>query len=288
MSESDSTDSKARAYRPAAVAGMFYPGSPDELQATVDRLLAEARAKDEIARMTPRGGAPKEAPKALIVPHAGYVYSGPIAATAFAAWADVAYRIRRVVLVGPAHRVYVAGALVAPGAPAFRTPLGEVSVDVEAIRNVPGAIESPRAHAREHSLEVQLPFLQRLLPRAQIIPLLVSDAPAEVVGRALESLWDDDGTVIAISSDLSHYLEYNRARRIDGDTAARVLALDTTIEPERACGCAAINGLLWVARRKGLRAQLLDLRSSGDTAGGRDQVVGYGAFAFYPADRGLE
>lgn len=258
--------------RPPAVAGQFYPADPADLRAAIDHFLGLAAARV----------LPKERPKALIVPHAGYVYSGAIAATAYAAWAGAALRIRRVVLVGPAHRVYVADSLAAPGARAFQTPLGEVAIDVGAIENVPGLVESPRAHAREHSLEVQLPFIQRLLPGAQIVPLLVSDAPAEVVGEALDALWGGDETVIAVSSDLSHYLPYEDARRTDEETAARVLALDTAIEPDRACGCAAINGLLWVSRKHGLRPQLLDLRNSGDTAGGReDGVVGYGAFAFY-------
>jgi hypothetical protein len=162
----------------------------------------------------------------------------------------------------------------------MRTPLGEVAVDGAAL-DAAGVPAHPAAHAREHSLEVQLPFLQRLLPRAHVIPLVVGAARAAEVGTVLEALWGGDETAIVVSSDLSHYLPYAVARAVDAETAARVVALDDTLAGEQACGAAGINGLTWAARRRGMRAAVVDLRSSGDTAGGREEVVGYGAFAFY-------
>jgi hypothetical protein len=253
--------------RPPAVAGTFYPESKEKLGALVRGFLADARTD------------PGAQPKALVVPHAGLVYSGPIAASAYATLAPFASRISRVVLVGPAHRAYVDG-LASPGAQALRTPLGDVQVDLAALDAVPDVPVDVVAHAAEHSLEVQLPFLQSVLPNAKIVPLVVSDAPAEEVGRVLEALWGGPETLIVISSDLSHYLPYAEGRASDRRTAERIVALDDDIVPDEACGCAGINGLLWVARRKGLHGRLLDLRSSGDTAGPRGQVVGYGAFAF--------
>jgi hypothetical protein len=248
---------------------MFYPASPDELAALVDGLLAGAAPGNTAC------------PKALVVPHAGYVYSGPIAASAYACLAPFAAQIERIVLVGPAHRAHVEG-LATPDADTLRTPLGDVDVDVEAIASVHGIHADRAAHAREHSLEVQLPFLQAVAPRAKIVPLVVGRATAEVVGKVLEQLWGGPETVIVISSDLSHYLPYDLGRRADRATAAHIVALDsTTLGGDDACGCAGINGLTWVARRRGLTVELLDLRSSGDTAGTRDEVVGYGAFALY-------
>jgi AmmeMemoRadiSam system protein B len=248
---------------------MFYPGSPGELGATVDRLLAAVQVPANAG-----------CPKALIVPHAGYVYSGPIAASAFARVAPYADRITRVVLVGPAHRKYVAG-LVSPGATHLRTPLGELPIDTEALSAL-GIPADPVAHAREHSLEVELPFLQRVAPRASVIPLAGTRAEPEAVGRVLEALWGGPETLIVISSDLSHYLPYQEGRAIDEATAARIVAADE-VDAETACGSIGINGLAWVARRHHLKIELLDLRSSGDTAGSKDEVVGYGAFAIYEA-----
>ena len=248
------------------MAGTFYPGSPHELGSTVDRLLAAVDVT------------PSTCPKALIVPHAGYIYSGPIAATAFARVKPFGDRITRVVLIGPAHRVYVEG-LVSPGAARMRPPLGELAVDEAALRDL-GLPENEAAHAREHSLEVELPFLQRVTPNAKLVPLAGTRAKPELVGAALEKLWGGPETLIVISSDLSHYLPYGDGRRIDEQTCKRILA-GQPVEGERACGSIGINGLLWVAQRRQLRIELLDLRSSGDTAGPRDAVVGYGAFALY-------
>ncbi len=186
-------------------------------------------------------------------------------------------------LVGPSHRVYVDG-LVSPGAERLRTPLGDVEVDMAALSSAPSVGANPRAHAQEHSLEVQLPFLQRVVPTARIVPLAVGRASALEVARVLESPWGGPETVVVISSDLSHYLPYDEGRAADTQTAERIVALDTApLSGEEACGHAGINGLLALARKKGLRGELVDLRSSGDTAGSRDQVVGYGAFAFYDA-----
>jgi MEMO1 family protein len=257
--------------RAPAVAGTFYPGSASELGATVDRLLAAV----EVDPSAP-------CPKALIVPHAGYVYSGAIAASAFARIAPYGDRITRVVLVGPAHRVYVEG-LVSPGASRLRTPLGELAVDEAALAALPQFAANPGVHAREHSLEVELPFLQRVTPHAKLVPLAGTRAKPGLVGAALETLWGGPETLIVISSDLSHYLPYDEARRIDEQTCARIVALDPSIAGDQACGSIGINGLLWVARKRGLRVELVDLRSSGDTAGSRDEVVGYGAFALYEA-----
>lgn len=252
--------------REAAVSGRFYPGTREELDRTVSSLLAEAKR---------RGGSSR--PKAFVVPHAGYIYSGPVAASAYAlAPPD----LERVVLVGPSHRVRVSG-LAAPGAAAMRTPLGDVAIDVDAISGA-GVADNAAAHLREHSLEVQLPFLQKVAPRARIVPLVASGASAEEVGVVLERFWGGPETLIVVSSDLSHYLPYDSGRELDETTCARIVALDAApVEPEEACGSVGINGLLWCAQRKKLRAELLDRRSSGDTAGPRDEVVGYASIAFY-------
>lgn len=257
--------------RPAAVAGMFYPDSPERLRREVAALLA---------------GAPGEAeacPKALVVPHAGYVYSGPIAASGFACIAGRKGAIRRVALLGPTHRVAVRG-LALPDCDAFSTPLGDVPIDREAadaLCGLPQIGVSGPAHALEHALEVELPFLQALLGEFSLLPLAVGDASPEAVAEALDRLWGGDETLIVVSSDLSHYLPYDDAREIDAETARRIVGLGPALDHGRACGATPVNGLLLAARRRGLRARMLDLRNSGDTAGDRKRVVGYGAFAFY-------
>ena len=255
------------AVRPPAVAGTFYPADPGELARTLDAHLAAVKP-----------AAAGACPKALIVPHAGYIYSGPIAASAFARIAPFGERIERVVLIGPAHRMYVEG-LATPGAARLRTPLGEVEVDAAA-RELPA---NPAAHAREHCLEVELPFLQRVAPHAKVLPVIGSSASPAEVAALLERHWGGPETLIVISSDLSHYEPYADAARHDRKTADRILAHDATLEGEDACGALGINGLLHLARGKRLRIELVDLRSSGDTAGSRDEVVGYGAFAVYEA-----
>jgi MEMO1 family protein len=260
------------AIRPAAVAGSFYPGDASALAAEVTSHVASA----------PRNTA-TPVPKAIIAPHAGYVYSGPIAGSVYARVAPLAGRIRRVVLAGPAHRVPVQGVAV-PAAMAFETPLGSVRLDLAAVarlRELPFVEVSDRAHALEHSLEVHLPFLQAVLDGFRLVPLVVGDPTPDEMARVLELLWGGEETLIVVSSDLSHYLPYDAARARDGATARAILDLDATLVPEEACGAAPINGLLALARRKGLKPELVDLRNSGDTAGSRDRVVGYGAFAFH-------
>jgi AmmeMemoRadiSam system protein B len=256
--------------RPPAVAGRFYPGSPRELKAMVEGLLAQA------------GPAQGARPKAVIAPHAGYVYSGPTAAVAFRELAAQGTPLRRIVLLGPAHYVPVEG-LALPGAEAFATPLGLVEVDaeaVEAVARLPQVSVFPEAHAPEHSLEVELPFLQILFPEARVLPLLVGHIGGEEVAEVLELVWGEEDTAIVISSDLSHYLSYDAALRTDGETTQEILALRGPLRPVQACGAYPINGLLVAARRRGLVPQALDLRNSGDTAGDLRRVVGYGAFGF--------
>ncbi len=257
--------------RPAAVAGMFYPGDPVELTHDVDAMLAEAEAR-----------APHFQPKALIAPHAGYIYSGPVAASAYSLLKPVAQRIRRVVLLGPTHRVAVRG-LALPGAIAFSTPLGTIAIDEAAAQQIAGMPQvtvSPQAHALEHSLEVHLPFLQTMLPDFKLLPLAVGMASPEEVMEVLETLWGGDETLIVISSDLSHFLPYDLAKQMDDETARAILHLRQPVSHEQACGGTPVNGLILAARHHHLTPHLLDLRNSGDTAGSRDSVVGYGAFAF--------
>jgi len=259
------------AIRPAAVAGMFYPDDPIELKQTVTDLLAKAGAAESV-----------RAPKALIVPHAGYIYSGPIAASAYARLADLRGRIRRVVLLGPTHRVYVRG-LALPEAERFATPLGEVMLDRDGmwqLNGLPQVIRSAAAHQMEHSLEVQLPFLQQVLGDFQLLPLAVGEATAAEVAEVLEAVWGGDETLIVISSDLSHFLPDALARKVDGGTVQAILAMNSHLNHEQACGATPINGLLLAARKHGLHPVVLDVRNSSDTAGDPDRVVGYAAFAF--------
>ncbi len=260
-----------RAVRPAAVAGMFYPAAPV-------RLAAEVRA--HLAGATPAAKA--ALPKAVIVPHAGYVYSGPTAGMAYARLAELRAVVRRVVLIGPAHRVAVRG-LAVPTVSAFATPLGEVAIDTAALTRalaLPQVVASDSPHADEHSLEVQLPFLQTVLGDFALVPLVVGDASADDVAAVIDALWGGPETLIVVSSDLSHYHPYDRARRIDRGTADAILALEPGLDHEQACGATPVNGLLICARRHGLKPALLDLRNSGDTAGDRLRVVGYAAFEF--------
>ncbi|MFQ5697973.1 MAG: AmmeMemoRadiSam system protein B [Myxococcota bacterium] len=256
--------------RPPAVAAQFYPGEADVLCRTVDGLLA---ATD------PDGAT---APKALIVPHAGYVYSGPVAASAYARLRAHGGPIERVVLIGPAHRVALHG-LAVPGVDAFRTPLGDVPIDAEALQKVlalPQVCRFDTAHATEHSLEVQLPFLQRALGRFRLAPLVAGDATEDEVAQVLEQLWGGSETLIVVSSDLSHYLDLASARRVDAETTRAIERLDShALGYDSACGRIPIQGLLACARRHHLRCRALDVRTSGDTAGPTDRVVGYGAYA---------
>jgi AmmeMemoRadiSam system protein B len=259
-----------KSVRPPAVAGTFYPGDPTVLASTVDGLIAS------------RSGDAGPAPKALVVPHAGYVYSGPIAASAYARLVQARDRIRRVVLMGPAHRVPFDG-LALPEAGAFETPLGLVHIDAaarDAVRDLTSVIVSDDAHRDEHSLEVQLPFLQRVLGDFTLVPFAVGDAEPDAIARVIDALWGEDETLVLISSDLSHYLSYDVAQSADARTAERIVGR-RVLEHHQACGATPLNGLLLEARRRNLKSEVLDLRNSGDTAGPRGRVVGYGAFAFH-------
>ena len=262
------------AVRHAAVSGLFYPSEPFELREQVEGFLRDGA--DAYAEAHPR-------PKLLIAPHAGYVYSGPIAASAYALLRHPdAPRVRRVVLLGPAHRVWVNG-IAAPQASAFQTPLGRIPIDremLDRIADLPQVIRSDRAHAQEHSLEVHLPFLQAAIGDFTLVPLVVGDTDGAAVAEVLERLWGGDETLIVISSDLSHYLPYANAKLADEATVRRILHFDAGLTPHEACGSEAINGALLAAHHHGLTPRLLDLRNSGDTAGDLDRVVGYSAIAF--------
>lgn len=257
--------------RPPAVAGTFYPAEPARLAATVDRLLVEAAPPPVPGRV-----------KALVSPHAGYVYSGSTAALAFAALgADAA--VTRVVVACPTHRVGIRG-IALPGADAFATPLGDVPVDaaaVTALSALPQVLTRPDVHAAEHALEVQLPFLQRVLGDFTLVPLAVGDVSPEEAAAALDAVWGGPETLVVISTDLSHYLPYDLARARDRATVDRILRVAPPLESHQACGVRPLNGLLTAAGRHGLRPTLLGLCNSGDTAGDRARVVGYAAIAWH-------
>lgn len=255
--------------RKPAVAGLFYPSDALRLSNDLKQFMTDAHLH-------------KLSPKVLIVPHAGYVYSGAIAATAYATLIARRDVIRRVILLGPAHRVAVRG-LALPGADYFDTPLGSIVVDKDAIQSIadlPQITISPEAHALEHALEVQLPFLQYVLADFSVLPLVVGATSAEEVAEVLDAVWGGDETLIVISSDLSHYLPYAEARQVDHATVQSILQLEQSVTHDQACGGTPINGLILAAQQHHLKPILLDLRNSGDTAGRRDQVVGYAAIAF--------
>ena len=257
--------------RPPAVASLFYPGDARTLAEEVSSYLDRTQE----APLAPGF------PKALIVPHAGFIYSGPVAASAYDRLRPARGIVRRVVILGPCHRVPVHG-LALPRAKAFDTPLGRIPLDEEtlaSIRSMPQVVESAATHAEEHALEVQLPFLQRVLGEFSLVPLVVGDAAPEKVADVLERLWGGIETLIVISSDLSHYHSYEVAREIDDATVQAILGFDAGICHEQACGATPVAGMLIAARRKGLAPKLLDCRNSGDTAGEKDRVVGYASFA---------
>ncbi len=257
--------------RPPAVAGLFYPRNVATLHQLISDLLSQAHVS-----------APT--PKAMIVPHAGYIYSGPIAASAYACLLPVRDHIRRVVLMGPAHRVAFNGMAASEDA-YFATPLGSVPIDTSLIQQLLDTkliCSLPAAHNQEHCLEVQLPFLQMMLSSFEVVPLLVGHASTAQVAAVLEAVWGDEQTLIVISSDLSHYHDYHTARQLDRATSNAIEALEPeAIAHHAACGCHPIQGLLAVAKAKELHVQTVDLRNSGDTAGDQDRVVGYGAYVFH-------
>jgi len=256
--------------RPPAIAGTFYPGEPQALRAMIDQCF----------KTVPIKHAP---PKALVAPHAGYIYSGPIAATAYASLAPVADTIKRVVLLGPSHRVAFEG-LALSSAAAFRTPLGDIPIDraaCEAIAGLPGVQTLDAAHAEEHSLEVHLPFLQSVLDDFALVPIVVGRAPEAQVDAVLQALWGGEETLIVVSSDLSHYHDYATAQRKDSAASLAIETLDAgELGDDQACGRYPVKGLLARARALDLRATTLDQRNSGDTAGDKARVVGYGSYAF--------
>jgi AmmeMemoRadiSam system protein B len=259
--------------RAPAVAGFFYPADRAELESALAGYLAAVPAAPSSA----------PTPKALIVPHAGFVYSGPVAASGYARIAGQRRAIRRVVLLGPSHRVPLWG-LAASSADAFATPLGAVPLDraaIDAILDFPQLQIFDAAHRDEHSLEVQLPFLQYLLEDFSLVPLSVGDAAPEEVGEVIERLWGGPETLLVVSSDLSHYHDYETARRLDAATSRAIEALDTAaLGPESACGRVPTRGLLVAAKRHRLSVETVDLRNSGDTAGDKRRVVGYGSYVF--------
>ena len=259
-----------KSIRKPAFAGHFYSRNPGELSATVAALLEGAQDQD-----TP-------APKALIVPHAGYHYSGPVAASAYARLRPYRDQYRRVILVGPCHRTPIHG-LALSSADMYRTPMGDVPVDRAAIASldIPNVRVSDKSHRTEHSLEVHLPFLQAVLGKFSIVPIVVGGATPELVSEVLDALWGGPETLIVISSDLSHFLQYDDARLIDAVTCEAIENLDAgRISRQMACGATPVRGLLIAARRHQMEVTTLDLRNSADTAGARGPVVGYGAWAF--------
>ena len=257
--------------RTAAVAGYFYDAAPGRLQHDVTRLLNAENA------------APGVFPEALIVPHAGYVYSGSTAASAYRQLLVDPGQVKRVLLLGPAHRVYVRGMAI-PSVEAFATPLGEIALDrdgIERVAGLPAVQVSDEAHRDEHSLEVQLPFLQTVLDDFTLIPVVIGGADATQVAAVVDELASEEGLLVVVSSDLSHFLDYDEARRIDADTCDRILHKDTTLKGEQACGATAINGLMASDWCRALQVSLIAACNSGDTAGTRDRVVGYAAFSLH-------
>jgi MEMO1 family protein len=258
--------------REPAVAGFFYPDDPVELSATVDALLGAEPVIDV-----------PTAASAYIVPHAGYMYSGRVAAAAYSTIRESRITARRVVIIGPSHRVFLRG-LAIPQAEVFRTPLGDVPLDTQRKRTLlrrGDVILSDAPHSMEHSLEVQLPFLQRLFAEFQILPLVVGDTAPEHIASVLDDVFDDADTLLLASSDLSHYLRYEDAQQEDARTAARILAFADDLTGEQACGSVALNGVLTFAKRRNATITELSRLNSGDTSGDRSRVVGYGAYAIH-------
>lgn len=261
----------ASCIRTAAVAGSFYPAEPHALQQMINEMLAAATSSGDV-------------PKVIIAPHAGYIYSGPVAASVYKLLLPAHATLTRVILLGPSHRVPLEG-IATSSAAFYATPLGDVRIDIAAIQHIaslPRVQQLDIAHAHEHSLEVHIPFLQTVLDDFSLVPLVVGDADAEDVAGVIDALWGGDETLLVISSDLSHYHDYASAKSLDKATSDAIVHLRShDIGYEDACGRNPVCGMLEVARQRGLRVKTIDLRNSGDTAGPRDRVVGYGAYAFY-------
>ena len=264
------------AIRQPVFAGTFYPDDPSVLATTVKHCLPETTA-------------PPDWPRAIIAPHAGYIYSGSVAGRAYAQLSAGRDEIRQVILLGPSHRVAFRGMAV-PTATAFRTPLGDIAIDaaaIQAIIDLPGVGFADEAHQEEHSLEVHLPFLQTLLSDFTLVPIVVGEASKEAVARVISRLVDrGDATLVVISSDLSHYQQYEQARQLDQQTSQKIVALDATLSGEEACGCRPVNGLLHYLALNQLTIEEIEVKNSGDTAGPKDRVVGYGAWRVMPPDSG--
>ena len=259
--------------RPPAVAGLFYPENANELRHAVNGYIAEASLHAAVA----------DRPKALIVPHAGYQYSGSVAGFAYRRLRGWSADIRHVVMFGPSHRVAIRG-LAVPSVDTFATPLGNVPIDAAGRARLLelGLVGiSDAAHAAEHSLEVQLPFLQVVLEVFDILPITIGFAPCEQVARAIDAVWGGSDTLVLVSSDLSHYHTWSEARQLDDATTRAIVERRSDLPDEQACGACGINGLMQIARRRGLTVEVLDQRNSGDTAGDRSRVVGYGSYALH-------
>lgn len=266
-----SSESRPAAVRGPAVSDMFYPGDPKKLGDMVRQLLENTEFNDEL-------------PRAIISPHAGFIYSGPVAASAYAPFYHTGKQVRRILLLGPSHRVAFDG-LALSGRSAYRTPLGDVPIDTEAVESLyrgDGITILDRAHEFEHSLEVQLPFLQVLFQDFKILPMVVGKARPSDVTKFMEPFLLDEDSLIVISSDLSHYNNYETARSRDRETANAIVNLDQNgIKQDDACGRTPIRAMIQLALEHEMSCKIVDLRSSGDTAGSTDQVVGYGAFHFF-------
>ena len=269
--------------RPAAVAGSFYPADPKRLREMVQGYLAEQITEPVVASASQSRASLPTMPKAIIAPHAGYVYSGSIAGSAYRQVAALAGQVERVIMLGPAHTLAIQGAATT-SAHIFQTPLGDVAIDSEALKQVqmlPQVQVLDAAHVREHGLEVQLPFLQETIGQFSLAPFVVGLSNPEAVYELIDTLWGGAETLIVISSDLSHFLDYEAAQQLDEATCAAIEQLQPeAIAREGACGRRPIQGLLLAAKKRDLSVTTLDLRNSGDTAGSKERVVGYGAWAF--------
>lgn len=263
------------AIRSTAVAGLFYPASSQALLEMIEQSFQQVNLPTDF-----------QLAKALIVPHAGYIYSAPIAASAYSLLQAYRQQIKRVVLIGPSHRVGFNG-LALCSADFFATPLGQIAVDKTAqaqISSIEGVSLLDQAHTDEHSLEVQLPFLQSVLDDFTIVPIVAGNASPKLVEKVLSTLWGGPETLIVISSDLSHYHDYHTAQQLDRDTSQAIVDLNIdAVDSQHACGCVGIRGLLLFAQHHDLGATILDVRNSGDTAGDKERVVGYGAYSFTEA-----
>lgn len=262
--------------RPPAAAGLYYPMDEAQLHSALRQLL-----HDDPSATPPRR------PKALVVPHSAYAFSGGVAASAYRSLRSTSHSIRHVVLAGPTHRMQIRG-LAMPSCAYFSTPCGAVAINEEGRQRLrelglAGIADAP--HAMEHSLEVQLPFLQEMLDEFDLLPIAVGSAPPDQVARALEAVWGGAETLVVVSSDLSHHHTRAEAEKLDEATAGSIIARRGDLSDAQACGAQSINGLLEVARRKGLEARLLDRCTSGDAAGDSSRVVGYGSFGLYETAR---